>query len=160
MEPTVQPRQPTVLVGLTTTITKTAGDPGDNPRRIGELWRKLDALLPPDALFLRRGALMEPPSGALGESEEYFGGLLWPAAEPTPPGLLRRELPAGDYLACLHQGPISGLGQTLARIYGQLLPALGRPRGQGPDLALYLGVEKPMEPGFQLELWVPLGPPR
>lgn len=156
MEPTLVYREAADLVGLTAVIIKASGPSTENRDRIAALWKKLAAEAPPGALAGQRAALMEQPSGALGEEEEYFGGLLWPADQETPAGLIRKKLLAGNYFYYLQKGPISLLGKSLSLIYGHWLPQSGRLRGSGPDLVLYPASGEPMSDEFELKLFVPL----
>lgn len=58
-------------------------------------------------------------------------------SEAVPVGMVRVEIPGGAYARFTYRGPISGLGQTVQRIFGAWLPAAKLQQRPGPELEHY-----------------------
>jgi AraC family transcriptional regulator len=154
MQPEIVDRPATTLIGLR--LDNLSPD-GDMPR-IGQLWERF---LP------RRSELPASEPGLayglnLPRTQERFDYLAGVAVLPDtlpPEGMTAVAVPAARYARFVHKGAIGGFVDTIAKVYGQWLPAAGFERAPGALIEIYGPAFKgPQNAESEFDYLVPVRP--
>ena len=161
MEPTIQTHPKLTLIGLKTEIGHVANSVESNGEKIGKLWGELMAILQKTPLLVglpRVGAMAFQNPNDLNAAQDYFAGVIFESEMEQPSGLIKREIPSGDYAEFVHSGHPSEVGKTFQFIYGTWLPNSGRKRTKGDEYALYPTSFDPNADGAGIRIYIPLEP--
>jgi predicted transcriptional regulator YdeE len=87
---------------------------------------------------------------------DYYAGVIVDAATEVPEGFESYEIPAGDYLAVTHRGPITELAATYQKAYMQALGQSGKEMRPAPHLEIYNSQLDPMSADYEMVIGVPV----
>ena len=90
----------------------------------------------------------------------YIAGVGVTSLDVMPAGMAGFTVPAGTYAVFTHKGPIADLHQTIAAIWREWLPASGLTTTGAPDFELYDERFKMQSPDSEVDVYVPVVPPR
>jgi AraC family transcriptional regulator len=144
------------IVGLGGRFISALSPNATNQEVIPKLWGELIPRLGEvsDRVDRITYGLCEPLDERTGECR-YVAGVAVSNADRVPDGMEAVTLPAATYAVFTHRGPVDAMGETMRRIYGELLPASGRRRAPGADLERY---DERFDGGAdsELEIWIPI----
>jgi AraC family transcriptional regulator len=157
--PEIRPHGELTLVGYGTRFTSALSPDADNTTVIPALWERFVAAerqigdRTEDGLF---GACLplEAEAAAADQFHYVAGAPVRPDAS-VPDGMEKHTIPAAMYAVFTHEGPVSGIGETMARIYRDWLPESGRRHGDGPELEYY-DERFTNGPDSVMEIWIPV----
>ena len=87
---------------------------------------------------------------------DYYAGVIVDGATEVPEGFESYEIPAGDYLAITHRGPISDLAATYQQAYMKALGESGKEMRPAPHLEIYNSQLDPMSADYEMVIGVPV----
>ena len=96
------------------------------------------------------------PSMAADVPMDYYAGVIVDSDSEVPKGFESYEIPAGDYLAIIHRGPITELASTYQRAYMQELGQSGREMRPAPHLEIYNSQLDPMSAEYEMTIGIPV----
>jgi predicted transcriptional regulator YdeE len=96
------------------------------------------------------------PSMAADVPMDYYAGVIVDAATEVSEGFESYEIPAGDYLAITHRGPITELAATYQMAYMQALGESGKEMRPAPHLEIYNSQLDPMSADYEMVIGVPV----
>jgi AraC family transcriptional regulator len=94
---------------------------------------------------------------ASGKTLEYIAAVEVSGDAPPPAGLIRRSVPAHQYLVFTHTGHVSTVKDSYAHIWGEAIPASGhQPAGDPTCIEMYDERFDPQTGNGGFEIWVPV----
>jgi AraC family transcriptional regulator len=87
---------------------------------------------------------------------DYVAGVLVGADVATPEGFEAIDFPAGTYFTFTHRGPVTELGASYPRAYGEEFPKAGREMRPAPHLEIYESDKDPMDPNYEMIIAIPV----
>jgi predicted transcriptional regulator YdeE len=96
------------------------------------------------------------PSMAADIPMDYYAGVVVDPSTTVPEGFESYEIPAGDYLAITHAGPITDLAATYQKAYMQALGESGKEMRPAPHLEIYNSQLDPMSVDYTMVIGVPV----
>lgn len=76
--------------------------------------------------------------------------------DSMPDGMVAVTIPTNTYAVFTHSGHISGMGDTVKRVWGEWLPACGRRHIAAPDFELYDERWDPTTGLGDIDIYVPV----
>ena len=96
------------------------------------------------------------PSMAADVPMDYYAGVIVDSNTEVPAGFETYEIPAGDYLAITHVGPISELASTYKKAYMDELGQSGKEMRPAPHLEIYNSQLDPMSADYEMIVAIPI----
>jgi predicted transcriptional regulator YdeE len=96
------------------------------------------------------------PSMAADVPMDYYAGVIVDASTFVPAGFESYDIPAGDYLAVTHTGPITELAASYQKAYMQALGESGKEMRPAPHLEIYNSQLDPMSVDYTMVIGVPV----
>ncbi len=96
------------------------------------------------------------PSMAADVPMDYYAGVIVDSITEVPDGFESYEIPAGEYLAVTHVGPITDLAATYQKAYMQALGESGKEMRPAPHLEIYNSQLDPMSADYEMAIAVPV----
>jgi AraC family transcriptional regulator len=75
---------------------------------------------------------------------------------PAPAGMTTWTSRGGAHAKFVHRGPIGGIGETMAHIYGEWLPNSAYEHADAPDIERYGPKFDPESEASELEIFIPV----
>lgn len=128
-----------------------------DPEAIPGSWKKFWTQFPKEDMPQSTQAfgVVTPIEGTSGKLH-YVAGVEVPADYKAPEGFEVVTVPAGRYLECKHQGPISNLAQSYGVAYGVEFPASGLEMREDQHLEVYDITLNPMDESYEMGIYIPV----
>ncbi len=102
------------------------------------------------------GLELYPPHSVKPYGYTYFCGVEIEKTEPTPPLMLRKDIPATKYAVLRVDGGVSGFGNAFKFVYDEWLPKSDCEIAYPFDFELYENVTDPEVVSSDLSVWIPV----
>lgn len=145
------------IVGVETSFFTIMNPEKYDPRAIPTAWQDFfgkyrQSNLPQANVF--HGAAI--PSNSMDLPMQYFAGILVDSSVETPAGFIELPFAGGEYFCFTHVGPVTELGTSYPRAYGEEFPKAGREMRPAPHLEIYESDKDPMDPNYEMIIAIPV----
>jgi AraC family transcriptional regulator len=127
-----------ILVGIDSTFIANHSPEAGGDDTIGNLWSELTRRIPDLGVPMHWMIGVTGPTGSGVPNEmRYFAGMVVEEIPPDLLGMKAFELDGAEYVTFEHHGPMTEVGRSLEKFYGDLLPNSGLKFALRPHLEIY-----------------------